>query len=469
MLELNSCLTATYELHLTSDTKEIFNFLGKCCKSATKTWNRTNYLFKKYVNENNGKIPSYLTIRKLLTDSFDEAIYGNQEVLTISLAKEIVRMVGKCWQSHKGLLSLKSKGQYGKPIRQPHFKSHNALTTVYITQQSIVKSSAKKGYFRFSNCPDVICRLPVSYERMKYARIVPKPGYFRIEMVYANPVKSMESSMRNPVYAGIDLGITNLAVVTIDKKNVRPLIIDGKSVKSWNIFYNRVISDKKSKLTKAWFDRGDVEVLKPIRTSKSIEVEWDNRDKFMNSYMHWASKQIVGYCKFFGVTDIVIGHNKEWKQNLKKSKRLNRRTRRHFASIPFNILISQITYKAAQTGIRVHVTEESYTSKTCVLLGELPEKRENYGAVRVNRGLVKVKNSDLSINADVNGSCQIVRKCNPNSFNVKDEGVMVWAGLLMPKRVRYKERCAPSVFLVGSSELDRVKAENRSYIQNVTN
>lgn len=212
-----------------------------------------------------------------------------------------------------------------------------------------------------------------------------------------------------------------------------------------------------------------MEVLKPIRTSKSIEVEWDNRDKFMNSYMHWASRQIVSYCKFFGVTDIVIGHNKEWKQNLKKSKRLNRRTRRHFASIPFNILISQITYKAAQTGIRVHVTEESYTSKTCVLLGELPEKHEDYGAVRVNRGLVKVKNSDLSINADVNGACQIVRKCNPNSFNVKDEGVTVWAGLLMPKRVRYKEGCAPSVFLVGSSELDRVKAENRSYVQNVTN
>lgn len=355
MSELNNCLTATYGLHLTSDTKEIFNFLEKCCKSATNTWNRTNYLFKKYVNENNGKIPSYLTIRKLLTGSFDEAVYGNQEVLTVSLAKEVVRMVGKCWQSHKGLLSLKSKGQYSKPIRQPHFKSHNALTTVYITQQSIVKSSAKKGYFRFSNCPDVICRLPVSYERMRYAGIVPKPGYFRIEMVYASPVMSVESSKRNLVYAGVDLGVTNLAVVTIDKKNVRPLIIDGKSVKSWNIFYNRVISGKKSRLTKAWFGRGDVEVLKPIRTSKSIELEWDNRDKFMNSYMHWASRQIVGYCKFFGVTDIVIGRNKEWKQNLKKSKRLNRRTRRHFASIPFNIQGSPGGYSCSRNWGVVYV------------------------------------------------------------------------------------------------------------------
>jgi putative transposase len=471
MSELTNCLTAVYELHRTVDNTAVYDFIVECSKASTKTWNRANYLFKDYVSHNEGKIPGYLTIRKIMTDDYDDTIYGNQDILTVSLAKEQVRMLGKSWVSYKGLLSLKKKGKYNKPVRQPHFRSHNALSVIYITQQSIVRSSARTGYFSFSNCPGNICRLPVSYERMKYARIVPKPGYFKIEMIYTAPVESMSNSSRNPVYAGIDLGIDNLAVVSIDKQGVRPLIIDGKAIKSWNIFYNSVIADKKSRLTKHWVpsnDADDVSILKDIRTSRAIEVEWDKRSKTIMGYLHWASRQIVDYCKFFGVTDIVIGHNKEWKQNLKKSKKLSRRVRRHFASIPFNTLISQIEYKANRKGIRVKVVEESYTSKTCVLLGEIPEKHESYGAVRVHRGLLEVKQSGLTINADVNGACQIVRKCKPNSFNVKDEGVMVWAGLLMPKRIRFKKRCVPSVFLVGSTGSARCKTLNLRSVQNGT-
>lgn len=207
------------------------------------------------------------------------------------------------------------------------------------------------------------------------------------------------------------------------------------------------------------FRKGDSNVLARVHSSKAIKVEWDKRDSFIQSYLHWASRQVINYLKANGVTNLIIGHNDGWKQGVKKSKRLSRKARAHFAYIPFNRFISMLTYKAKKAGIEVQVVEESYTSKTCVLLGELPEKHEYYGAVRVNRGLLKVKNSDLSINADVNGACQIVRKCKPNAFSVKADGVEVWDGLLRPMKLYFgfRLRCVPSVLQSDDSSPDCIE------------
>lgn len=60
---------------------------------------------------------------------------------------------------------------------------------------------------------------------------------------------------------------------------------------------------------------------------------------------------------------------------------------------------------------------------------------------------MKVKNTGAIINSDVNGACQIVRKCKPDAFPVKADGVEVWDGLLRPVKLFYgsRLRCAPSV------------------------
>lgn len=281
---------------------------------------------------------------------------------------------------------------------------------------------------------------------MKYVRVIPKPGYFRIEMIFEAKHKGMVSSKRSPVYAGVDLGVNNLAAVSIDKPRVKPLIIDGLKLKSENVFYNALIA-KKSELPKAWFQKGDSNVLARVHSSKAIKVEWDKRDSFIQSYLHWASRQVINYLKANGVTNLIIGHNDGWKQGIKKSKRLSRKARAHFAYIPFNRFISMLTYKAKKAGIETQVVEESYTSKTCVLAGELPVKHESYAATRVKRGYLKVKNTGAIINSDVNGACQIVRKCKPDAFSVKADGVEVWDGLLRPMKLYFGSqlRCAPSV------------------------
>ena len=109
---------------------------------------------------------------------------------------------------------------------------------------------------------------------------------------------------------------------------------------------------------------------------------------------------------------LVIGKSEDWKQNLNLGKRNNQA----FASVPFARFVDMLCYKAEEVGIVVVLTEESYTSKCSFLDEELPEKREVYAGRRVKRGLFR-SSTGKTLNADVQGSCNIVRKVFPEAFS----------------------------------------------------
>ena len=60
-------------------------------------------------------------------------------------------------------------------------------------------------------------------------------------------------------------------------------------------------------------------------------------------------------------------------------------------------------------GIKLIITEESYTSKCDSLCLETIEQHEKYSGKRIKRGLFQSSIEKL-INADVNGSLNILRK-----------------------------------------------------------
>ena len=61
-------------------------------------------------------------------------------------------------------------------------------------------------------------------------------------------------------------------------------------------------------------------------------------------------------------------------------------------------------------------TEESYTSKCSFLDREEICRHDDYLGRRVKRGLFRAA-SGRKVNADVNGSYNILRKCKPNAFD----------------------------------------------------
>ena len=70
------------------------------------------------------------------------------------------------------------------------------------------------------------------------------------------------------------------------------------------------------------------------------------------------------------------------------------------------------------------MTEESYTSKCSFIDNESLEHHEKYLGRRRKRGLF-VSKDKKKINADCNGSGNIIRKVIPNAFADGIEGVVV--------------------------------------------
>jgi putative transposase len=62
--------------------------------------------------------------------------------------------------------------------------------------------------------------------------IVPRNNQYIIEVVYE--IKDVDLKQDNNKYCAIDLGINNLATLTFNQKDVKPIIINGKPLKSIN-------------------------------------------------------------------------------------------------------------------------------------------------------------------------------------------------------------------------------------------
>jgi len=68
-----------------------------------------------------------------------------------------------------------------------------------------------------------------------------------------------------------------------------------------------------------------------------------------------------------------------------------------------------LSYKAKLAGIKFKIIEEAYTSKCSFMDNEAITKHETYAGKRIQRGLFKTSDG-LLVNADVNGSYNILRK-----------------------------------------------------------
>src|SRR5262249_18885399 len=100
---------------------------------------------------------------------------------------------------------------------------------------------------------------------------------------------------------------------------------------------------------------------------------------------------------------------------------LGRVTNQHFVQIPHARFIDMLAYKAKLAGIRFILQEESYTSRASFLdndsLPTYDPKQEGkyvFSGKRVKRGLYRAKDG-RTLNADVNGSLNILRKALPNA------------------------------------------------------
>ena len=210
----------------------------------------------------------------------------------------------------------------------------------------------------------------------------------KVLIIYTVPEVQLKED--NGRVLGIDLGVNNLMSVVSNTNDFKPIIYDGKHLKSVNQFCNKQISDLKSK-------------SKNTITEKICSI-LRNRMNQIKDCLHKYSTDLINRAVSNDFNTIVIGKNDLWKQEVK----LNKANNQNFVSIPHNTLIEMIKYKAEFKGIKVIETNESYTSKCSFFDNEVPCKHEKYKGQRVKRGMFK---SSLGcINADLNGALNIIKK-----------------------------------------------------------
>ena len=198
--------------------------------------------------------------------------------------------------------------------------------------------------------------------------------------------------------AAIDLGLSNL-VACVSNTDLKPFLISGRPINSFNHVWNKKTSKLKSKLDTSK-DEGEKKAIKT-----KINKLNRKRNFKVNDYLHKVSTLLVNHLESNQINSLVIGYNQGWKQDINLGKKVNQK----FYVTPFYKFLNMLRYKCADRGITVKTQEESYTSKCSFLDNEYPEKHDSYKGRRVKRGLFRSSNG-VEINADINGAYNILVK-----------------------------------------------------------
>ena len=286
----------------------------------------------------------------------------------------------------------KNKSKYLGMPKLPKYKVKNGFATLTIPGQAF--RTLKNGLIIPKSNVKINVTDKITKETIKSVRVVPlNKESVKVEISYESKINDLNLNKEN--WFGVDLGVNNLAALVSNTPEPIVKIINGKPLKSINQFYNK----KRAKL------KSELDITNKKKSSKRLRKLELKRQNKINDYLHKTSKKVIELCIEHNIGSIVIGHNKEWKQDISLGKRNNQT----FVNIPFNKLIQNITYKGKLVGIEVVTIEESYTSKTDHLMNEPMQHNDIPSGKRIRRGLFLSSNGKV-INADINGSVGMLRK-----------------------------------------------------------
>ena len=338
------------------------------------------------------------------------------KALPAKVSQQILLVLDRNWKSFFEAQTAYNEDPskfLGRP-KLPKYKHKTEGRNILVyTIQALSKTGLKRGLVQPSMLP---IEVQTKHKHLDQVRIVPRKGFYVIEVVYEKDVK--QAPVNPAYYAGIDIGMNNLVALTSNKPGFQSVVVNGRPVKSTNQFYNK----RKADLQKQLGHTG---------TTKRMERMTNKRNRRIDQYMHTASKRIIDLLVKEGISVLCIGKNDAWKQGIN----LGKRTNQNFVQIPHARLIQMLTYKAELVGITVKITEESYTSQASLLdLDLLPVRKDGdettytFSGKRVKRGLYRASNG-REINADINGAGNIIRKVAPDAFQ-RAEGVEDGKGVL---------------------------------------
>ena len=287
-------------------SNEYFDVLNELTYKANNLYNHANFIVRQnFLNSKHqkGKFMSASKLTKMYCkakntgkDYFSHPYYA----LPTKTSVVLLRTLEQNWKSFFALCKNKTLKSRPKP---PKYRPKGERYSYSFTKQQI-----KKNENTVIIAPKLLnIKLDIPTNNIQQIEVKPKNGYLLLNAIYREEVedKLPEEPLLTNIM-GIDLGLNNLAAITFTN-SVDSYLINGKGLKSKNLYFNHQISQLKSiaKLRNNQY------------TSKKIKALYEKRDNCMTDYLHKASRKIVDLAIQYNIDTVIIGHNMNQKQNSK--------------------------------------------------------------------------------------------------------------------------------------------------------
>ena len=388
-------------------SKEDYITIRELCHTAKNLANEAIYNVRQhYFTE--GEFLKYEKNYTLLKNS------PNYKALNSNMAQQILKEVDGSFQSFFGLLKLVKQGKYAfTDCKLPYYLPKDGYTTLII---GFVRLKGNQLILPFSNSfkkthKSVEITIPpiLLDKTIKEIRIIPKANARFFEIQYIYEAECIQRNLNTNNALALDLGINNL--ITAVSNSGQSFIIDGKRLKSINQWFNKENARLQSIKDKQHFSR------KPTNRQKAVAR---NRNNKVNDYMNKTARRVIDYCIINNIGTLVVGYNETFQHNSHIGKQNNQ----NFVNIPYGQLRNKLEYLCKLNDIVFVKQEESYTSKSSFWdRDDLPvynadnPKEYPFSGRRLHRGLYKTA-SGKTINADVNGALNIMRKSSVVDMNI---------------------------------------------------
>lgn len=397
------------ETHIIKESKPIYAWILEECLRSRNLYNKTLFIYRQAFTGKHDNIPEFKDIinhdKFIASFALVNKMNELKDVDFCSMmkkngAQQIVFQVDRTMKSWFAALKSYKKDPSkfrGRP-RIPSYKKKDELNC--LTYTNIDARLQKDGTINLRR--DIKLPIHTNLKNFQQVRLVPKTGYVQVEIIYNKEINDNRLDQTRAI--GIDLGLNNLMAITSNIGNVSNLV-NGRPLKSINQYYNKRKAHLMSLLEKGG--------LKSSKRLRRLEMK---RMMKIKDYLHKASRRIVELMYNNNIGTCFIGHNKDWKQEVEMGKKNNQ----NFVSIPYSLLINMLRYKIEEKGGVLIELNEAYTSKCSFLDNEEVRKHESYKGKRVKRGLF-LSGSNKALNADINGSLNILKRGMGYSFKFENE------------------------------------------------
>lgn len=230
--------------------------------------------------------------------------------------------------------------------------------------------------------------------------------------------ESIERNSSTKLYSlGIDPGMCNHITISSNNPESRPVLIKNRSINKITSHTRYSLNRINSEISHLVNSRSFGRKLKNLNNLKGYLN--DKRNNIITNEISKINSRIMEYCKKFNIGTIYFGRNINMK---KTNKKMGRKFNKKLMSFPHYSLLNNLKYKCLVNGIVLIDQEESYTSKFSCMNLKYDIWNYDYRSnkptdtilkeqgVRGKRGLYRDRASGISMNSDVNGAFNIMKK-----------------------------------------------------------